>query len=113
MSNLNLKIKILLQDKLNRDQMSILKSIYNKCLSSVPNLSLIEGPPGTGKTRLIVSIILQLLFGKDMKRKLRILVLTSSNAAVDIIARKLIHVREKLDKSGKNIDEMLMLNTLL
>ncbi|XP_055322824.1 uncharacterized protein LOC129578378 isoform X2 [Sitodiplosis mosellana] len=83
-------------DKLNAEQMGILRSIYNKCLGTDISLSLIEGPPGTGKTRLIVSIILQLLFGLEMKRKLRILVLTSSNAAVDIIARRLMHIREKM-----------------
>lgn len=57
---------------------------------------------GTGKTRLIVSIILQMLFGKEMKQKLRILVLASSNAAVDIIAKRLLHIREKMETSGKN-----------
>lgn len=70
-------------------------------MSTDTNLSLIEGPPGTGKTRLIVSIILQLLFGKEMERRLHILVLSSSNAAVDIIARRLLHVREKMDKGGE------------
>lgn len=83
--------------------MYILKSVYNKCLSTDPCLSLIEGPPGTGKTRLIVSIILQLLFGQEMERKLHILVLSSSNAAVDIIARRLMRIREKLDRNGKKI----------
>lgn len=91
---------------MNDEQLSILKSIYNKCLSGDTNVSLIEGPPGTGKTRLIVSTILQLLFGQEMKRKLKILVLTPSNAAVDIIAKKLIHIREKLNKNGKNFDRM-------
>lgn len=55
---------------------------------------------GTGKTRLIISIILQLLFGQEMKQKLRILVLASSNAAVDIIAKRLLHIRDKME-SGK------------
>lgn len=80
--------------------MEILKSVYNKCLSTDTSLSLIEGPPGTGKTRLIVSIILQLLFGQEMQRKLRILVLTSSNAAVDIIAKRLIHIKDKMIENG-------------
>lgn len=34
------------QDKLNGEQMDILKKIYNKCLNTNLNLSLIEGPPG-------------------------------------------------------------------
>lgn len=52
---------------------------------------------GTGKTRLIISIILQMLFGQEMKQKLRILVLASSNAAVDIIAKRLLHIRDKME----------------
>lgn len=40
---------------------------------------------------------MQLLFGQEMKQKLRILVLASSNAAVDIIAKRLLHIREKMD----------------
>lgn len=47
-------------------------------------------------------MILQLLYGLEMKKKLRILVLTSSNAAVDIIAKRLLHVREKLQNNGLN-----------
>lgn len=94
--------------------MNILKSIYNKCLGNGGDisLSLIEGPPGTGKTRLIVSIILQLLFGSEMKRKLRILVLTASNAAVDIIARRLMHIRDKLAGNGMQFmtDHLRVLN---
>lgn len=52
---------------------------------------------GTGKTRLIISIILQMLFGQEMKQKLRILVLASSNAAVDIIAKRLLYIRDKME----------------
>lgn len=50
-----------------------------------------------------MSIILQLLYGHEMKKKLRILVLTSSNAAVDIIAKRLLYIREKLQKSGLHL----------
>lgn len=37
-----------------------------------------------------------MLFGQEMKQKLRILVLASSNAAVDIIAKRLLHIRDKM-----------------
>ncbi|XP_031633386.1 uncharacterized ATP-dependent helicase C29A10.10c-like isoform X2 [Contarinia nasturtii] len=96
-------------DVLNKEQLHIMKSIYNKCMSKHPTLSLIEGPPGTGKTRVIVSIILQLLYGKDMTRKLRVLVLTSSNAAVDIIARRLLYIR---DKMNDKIEKQRILNVV-
>lgn len=41
-----------------------------------------------------------MLFGQEMKQKLRILVLASSNAAVDIIAKRLLYIRDKME-SGK------------
>lgn len=37
-----------------------------------------------------------------MKQKLRILVLASSNAAVDIIAKRILHIREKMGSSKPN-----------
>lgn len=39
-----------------------------------------------------------------MKRKLKILVLTASNAAVDIIAKRLMHIREKMIGNGMRFE---------
>lgn len=84
--------------------MNILKSIYNKFANKTEiqyNISLIDGPPGTGKSRLISQIILQLLFGATMKIPVNILVCASSNNAVDVIAKKLIHARQKVNDPNK------------
>ncbi|KAI5370342.1 putative AAA+ ATPase domain, P-loop containing nucleoside triphosphate hydrolase [Septoria linicola] len=48
-------------------------------------LSLIHGPPGTGKTHTLIELILQLL-----KRKLRLLVCGPSNISVDNIVERLV-----------------------
>lgn len=45
---------------------------------------------------------MQILFGTEMRQKLRILVLASSNAAVDIIGRRLLHIRDKIPSHGKS-----------
>lgn len=66
-------------------------------------MTLIEGPPGTGKTRLIISMISQLLFGHELGKEIKILVLAPSNSAVDIITRRLLDMRNSSqEKSGKS-----------
>ncbi|KAL8370811.1 hypothetical protein RB595_000922 [Gaeumannomyces hyphopodioides] len=49
-----------------------------------PEIALIHGPPGTGKTHTLIELILQFL-----KRGLRILVCAPSNVAVDNVAERL------------------------
>lgn len=62
---------------------------------------------GTGKTRVIVSMISQLLYGKELesrlKRVLKILVLATSNAAVDIITRRLLYAQERTEITNGKI----------
>lgn len=93
--------------------MNVLESIYTMCLKKTPNVSLIEGPPGTGKSRLIVNLILQLIYGVDLKKKFRILLCASSNAAVDIIACKLLKIRSKMTSSGKFILNLFIILLLI
>lgn len=54
---------------------------------------LIEGPPGTGKTRLIANLVAQLLLGLETK-PFKILICSSSNAAIDTITEKLSAIRQ-------------------
>jgi len=70
----------LFNEKLNKYQIDAVKSSL-----AAPELSIIHGPPGTGKTSTLVEIINQLL-----RIKKRILVCAPSNVAVDTIAERLI-----------------------
>lgn len=84
--------------------MACLTSIYRRCLQSDDsNISLIDGPPGTGKSRVIYNLILQLVFGKEVLKKKRILICAQSNTAVDVITKKLIKIRLKIQNhSSRN-----------
>ncbi len=57
--------------------------------------SLIHGPPGTGKTRVLVEVVRQALL-----RRRRILVTAASNVAVDNIARRLANDGVKVLRLG-------------
>lgn len=74
--------------------MTTLNSVYRGCISGQPLISLIEGPPGTGKSRLITNLIMQLLYGKEVKQPIKILICAPSNAAVDILTKNLIDARK-------------------
>ena len=59
-------------------------------------LTLIRGPPGTGKTRTIVGLLLALCDAQAQRpagRAVRILVCTPSNTATDEIALRLLDTR--------------------
>lgn len=92
-------------DKLNEAQEKILMDVYGKCIDvKMPNISLIEGPAGTGKSILITNLILQLIFGDEVyppDKRLKILLCAPSNAAVDIITYKLSVIRQNMNKNSK------------
>lgn len=66
-----------------------------------PGIYLIKGPPGTGKTTVITSIIHQILFGNHRLAKNTCILLTApSNAAIDELALRINdHLKPSL--SGK------------
>ena len=66
---------------LNKDQKLAVKS----CLGA-PEISIIHGPPGTGKTSTIIEIILQLL-----RINKTVLVCAPSNVAVDTLAERFVN----------------------
>lgn len=81
---------------LNKEQEKLILETYAISLNNkVPSIKLIEGPPGTGKSRLIQNTVFQLLYGEEVSKKPKILVCAQSNTAVDIIMRKLIDERKK------------------
>lgn len=63
------------------------------------DIHLIHGPPGTGKTTVLVELILQLVIGKGE----RVLVAGSSNLAVDNLAAKLLEYRKGRESNLKPV----------
>ncbi|XP_037087469.1 helicase sen1-like [Pollicipes pollicipes] len=63
-----------------------------------PSISVIRGPPGTGKTRLVVSLVKQILFSAGAEQDRRVLLCAPSNAAVDEVAKRLLEERAVLTR---------------
>lgn len=77
--------------------------MYRRCLDPQnSNITLLDGPPGTGKSKVITNLVLQLLYGTEVRQKKRILIAAQSNAAVDIITKKLIRIRSKIENRAKS-----------
>ncbi|ELQ74785.1 tRNA-splicing endonuclease positive effector (SEN1), partial [Trachipleistophora hominis] len=113
---------------LNGSQQIAIKNVY----TSAAFFSLIHGPPGTGKTKMIVSLI-ESLFSAPIisalkskmfitNREPRILICAPSNAAVDELAKRINDLRMKGREEEKlrvlrigvqnNIDDNLKMLTL-
>lgn len=84
------------------------KSAVNGMLES-EGLTIVHGPPGTGKTTTLIEGILQLI--KDGKR---ILVTAPSNAAVDNVAKGLLNFGVKILRVGNTtkVDDEIFPHTL-
>ncbi|GAB1224739.1 hypothetical protein ENUP19_0217G0005 [Entamoeba nuttalli] len=103
--------------KLNDYQM---KAIYNALNEDI---SLVIGPPGTGKTTVAVSIAQYLIYNKHRfyninRGEKKLLVCASSNNAVDVICSKLIEkgiptVRVVADDQFENCSDKIRENSLL
>ena len=83
------------KERLNESQFQVLDKIM-KALSTDQrkegcNVIAVQGPPGTGKSTVIVSAVALLLakMESDQHREKRILVCAPSNAAVDVLARRM------------------------
>lgn len=63
--------------------------IAHRVSMPTPTITLIDGPPGTGKSRVITNLVLQLIYGDQALRPRNLIVCAHSNAAVDVICRKL------------------------
>lgn len=79
-----------IDDKLNESQ----KDAIRFALAS-PEVALIHGPPGTGKTHTLIELILQML-----KQNLRILVCGPSNISVDNIVERLAPYKVPIVRLG-------------
>lgn len=85
-------------DKLNEKQKEVLLNTYMRIIDeATPNITLIQGPPGTGKSLVITNLVLQCLYGEDVRfLDKKILICAQSNAAVDVLTLKLLTISKRM-----------------
>uniref|UniRef100_A0A1B6KSE0 AAA+ ATPase domain-containing protein n=2 Tax=Graphocephala atropunctata TaxID=36148 RepID=A0A1B6KSE0_9HEMI len=88
---------------LNPSQKKAVVTVANACLTQSNAIHLIHGPPGCGKSEVIIGLILQMWLAKRRgEGSMRILLCAPSNAAIDDIFVRLINFRQnKLTKCAK------------
>lgn len=69
------------------------------CSAKEPNVGLIVGPPGTGKTNVICNIILTIM-SKHAKTNTRpkLLICAPSNEAVDAIVKRILEIKKDVKR---------------
>lgn len=76
---------------LSKEQQSIADDTISMCMQDQPNLKLIEGPPGSGKTLLVSNIVLNLLTRNLNSKKIpKILICAKNNSAVDTLMKQIV-----------------------
>ncbi|EDR26702.1 hypothetical protein EDI_272190 [Entamoeba dispar SAW760] len=115
----------ILTDKYNIPNLSNLNDYQIKAIYNALNedISLVIGPPGTGKTTVAVSIAQYLIYNKHRfynrnRAERRLLVCASSNNAVDVICSKLIEkgiptIRIVADEQFENCSDKIREHSLL
>jgi predicted DNA helicase len=90
-------------DRLNESQQQAVQAIVDN-----PRVTIVHGPPGTGKTTTIVEAIMQLV-----KQGQKVLVSAPSNTAVDNVAKGLIQKNIQVLRVGNTnkVDEMIFAHT--
>ncbi|XP_033212670.1 uncharacterized protein LOC117170189 [Belonocnema kinseyi] len=94
---------LLLEENLNYEQLSAVRKIADVAIRREPKVALIEGFPGTGKTKVIVDTIIEILNGQnysqDKNHTMKILVSGVSNSEIDEILHRVYDKRKHLKKS--------------
>ena len=96
------KTEYLVKDlPLNEAQIKAVTEVSSKCMFNphIPKLSLIHGPPGTGKTSTIVALIAQMAkIGSNLvpvgMPRCKVLICAPSNVAVDELTLRLIRLQD-------------------
>ncbi|CAH1398076.1 unnamed protein product [Nezara viridula] len=96
--------KVVTEYPLNDEQRKAVLCTTQSVFANKPNISLIHGPPGTGKTQVIVSIVQQLLYRFKLKnnyKRKKILICSHSNTAIDEICLRLLDIRQQLPREKR------------
>lgn len=85
---------------LNNSQKEAVKMAVTICSSEDPNIGLIIGPPGTGKTNVICNIVTTLIskLQTNSNTKHKFLVCAPSNEAVDVIVKRIIEIKNNMKR---------------
>lgn len=85
---------------LNDSQKNAVKMAVTICLSKEPNVGLIIGPPGTGKTNVICNIVLTLMSKVQTMTNIKpkLLLCAPSNEAVDSLVRRIIEIKKHIKR---------------
>ncbi|XP_015591857.1 helicase sen1 isoform X2 [Cephus cinctus] len=92
------------KDCLNERQLEAVTKITAAVVQELPRICLIHGPPGTGKSRVIVNLITQIIHSKRRLpgyKKKRILICAPSNTAVDEVVLRLMSINRSLKERGE------------
>ena len=90
----------------------ILNSSQQDCINTAltQRISLIQGPPGAGKTHILATLVYNLLKTLSKKGKNKILICSSSNVAVDNIVSRIDKIGIKVVKVCSKIRQKLKTN---
>ncbi|KAL1516751.1 hypothetical protein ABEB36_000615 [Hypothenemus hampei] len=87
---------------LNEQQAAIVLEAASLCTGQKPGFYCVKGPPGTGKSNVIVNLIIQIIFSKPTSGKRPMILLAApSNTAVDNILSKLLTLKSSLSNDLK------------
>ena len=96
---------------LNIEQNRVVASVARMCTTNptLPQMGVVHGPPGTGKSTTMVALILQIFAkSKNQNQLPRILLTAPSNTAVDELLKKLKAVKKQLNSSQSQIPKFRM-----
>lgn len=108
MQNYLKKDELVYQNRLDNQQLIAVAKVMRSYTTKQPEICIIEGTAGTGKTDVLVNIIFQLFFSlttDEERANFRILVCTSSDAEIDAILNRVSKGIEELqmEKDGEGI----------